>query len=323
MLAKSPLSFRASSFHVRPGSHFRLSKPGSRPPQIWCLGNESRFHLNRSAAGWARSAVVRGLLPGLLYRTQVAAATSAGVGVASVPVSVQLREFGGGVGAPGWGTGRGGPGVGVPTGSGKASSSLPGFQAPDPLTSLTPTASPPESEPGLEVGPGLAERLARVLREPAFLAGSGAACGALLLGLCAVLYRRRRQRKELSHYTGEQGLGGRRGLRGALGQWGDGKEGLGVGGAWRSRPSGREAGRTESRTGGARRSVSGGGVRRDWWFSLSIEGAILERGGELFPEGRGLAGGVARILGVKLWGGVWVERRGPLKRGYEISATPW
>ncbi|XP_040111729.1 roundabout homolog 3 [Oryx dammah] len=120
--------------------------------QIWCLGNESRFHLNRSAAGWARSAVLRGLLPGLLYRTQVAAATSAGVGVASAPVSVQLP-------------------------------------------------SPPELEPGLEAGPGLAERLARVLREPAFLAGSGAASGALLLGLCAALYRRRRQRKELSHYT--------------------------------------------------------------------------------------------------------------------------
>ncbi|XP_060016653.1 roundabout homolog 3-like isoform X9 [Lagenorhynchus albirostris] len=120
--------------------------------QIWCLGNESRFHLNRSAAGWARSAVLRGLLPGLLYRTQVAAATSAGVGVASAPVSVQLP-------------------------------------------------SPPELEPGLEAGPGLAERLARVLREPAFLAGSGAAGGALLLGLCAALYRRQRQRKELSHYT--------------------------------------------------------------------------------------------------------------------------
>ncbi|KAG5196346.1 hypothetical protein JEQ12_011032 [Ovis aries] len=120
--------------------------------QIWCLGNESRFHLNRSAAGWARSAVLRGLLPGLLYRTQVAAATSAGVGVASAPVSVQLP-------------------------------------------------SPPELEPGLEASPGLAERLARVLREPAFLAGSGAACGALLLGLCGALYRRRRQRKELSHYT--------------------------------------------------------------------------------------------------------------------------
>ncbi|XP_029812873.1 roundabout homolog 3 isoform X2 [Suricata suricatta] len=120
--------------------------------QIWCLGNESRFHLNRSAAGWARSVVLRGLLPGVLYRTQVAAATSVGVGVASAPVSVQLP-------------------------------------------------SPPGLEPGLEVGPGLAERLARVLREPAFLAGSGAACGALLLGLCGALYRRRRQRKELSHYT--------------------------------------------------------------------------------------------------------------------------
>ncbi|XP_058400884.1 roundabout homolog 3 isoform X3 [Diceros bicornis minor] len=120
--------------------------------QIWCLGNESRFHLNRSAEGWARSAVLRGLLPGLLYRTQVAAATSAGVGVASDPVLMQLP-------------------------------------------------SPPELEPGLEAGPGLAERLVRLLREPAFLAGSGAACGALLLGLCAALYRRRRQRKELSHYT--------------------------------------------------------------------------------------------------------------------------
>ncbi|XP_007950326.1 roundabout homolog 3 [Orycteropus afer afer] len=120
--------------------------------QIWCLGNESRLHLNRSVAGWARSAVLQGLLPGLLYRTQVAAATSAGVGVASAPVLVQLPP-------------------------------------------------PPELEPGLEVGWGLAERLARVLRKPAFLAGSGAACGALLLGLCAALYRRQKQRKELSHYT--------------------------------------------------------------------------------------------------------------------------
>ncbi|XP_063112065.1 roundabout homolog 3 isoform X2 [Cavia porcellus] len=120
--------------------------------QIWCLGSDSRFHLNRSAAGWARSATLRGLRPGLLYRTLVAAATSAGVGVASAPVSVQLP-------------------------------------------------SPPGLEPGLEVGRGPAERLARVLREPAFLAGSGAACGALLLGLCAALYRRQKQRKELSHYA--------------------------------------------------------------------------------------------------------------------------
>ncbi|XP_074160002.1 roundabout homolog 3 isoform X3 [Sminthopsis crassicaudata] len=122
--------------------------------QIWCLGNESRFHLNQSATGWARSAVLRGLLPGLLYRTQVAAATSAGVGVASPPVLFHL-----------------------------------------------PLPRDPEPGPGPEVGPGLAERLAKVLREPAFIAGGGAACGALLLGLSAALYRRRRQRKELSHYN--------------------------------------------------------------------------------------------------------------------------
>ncbi|XP_056650529.1 roundabout homolog 3 isoform X1 [Monodelphis domestica] len=122
--------------------------------QIWCLGNESRFHVNQSAEGWARSAVLRGLLPGLLYRAQVAAATSAGVGVASPPVLVHL-----------------------------------------------PLPRDPEPGPGLEMGLGLAERLARVLREPAFIAGGGAACGALLLGLCAALYRRRRLRKELSHYN--------------------------------------------------------------------------------------------------------------------------
>lgn len=40
----------------------------------------------------------RGLLPGLLYRAIVAAATSAGVGVASAPVLVQLRESDGGHG---------------------------------------------------------------------------------------------------------------------------------------------------------------------------------------------------------------------------------
>ena len=82
-----------------------------------------------------------------------------------------------------------------------------GFQAPMLLMALTPTATPPELEPALEVGQGLAERLARVLREPAFLAGGGAACGALLLGLGGALCRRRRQRKELSHYTGESGRG--------------------------------------------------------------------------------------------------------------------
>lgn len=39
-----------------------------------------------------------GLLPGQIYRALVAAATSAGVGVASAPVLVQLRESRGGHG---------------------------------------------------------------------------------------------------------------------------------------------------------------------------------------------------------------------------------
>ncbi|EHB07659.1 Roundabout-like protein 3 [Heterocephalus glaber] len=121
--------------------------------QIWCLGNESRFHLNGSAAGWARSATLRGLLPGLRYRTLVAAATSAGVGVASAPVAVQLRESGGGSRKRAWDTVR--AVLGVPAWIGA----------------------------GPRGGCG------------------GAACGALLLGLCAALYRRQKQRKELSHYT--------------------------------------------------------------------------------------------------------------------------
>ncbi|ELW72215.1 Roundabout like protein 3, partial [Tupaia chinensis] len=61
--------------------------------QIWCLGNDSRLHFNRSVPGWARSVLLQGLLPGIRYRTLVAAATSAGVGVASDPVLVQLLSF--------------------------------------------------------------------------------------------------------------------------------------------------------------------------------------------------------------------------------------
>lgn len=136
--------------------------------------------------------MLRGLLPGVPYRTQVAAATSAGMGIASAPVLVQLRES--------RGERRGGSGGGWEVKG--VLEWLLGFQAPT-LTSLTPTASLSELEPALEMGPGLVERLARVLREPAFLAGGGAACGALLLGLGGAFCRRRRQRKELSHYAGE------------------------------------------------------------------------------------------------------------------------
>ncbi|XP_068772899.1 roundabout homolog 3 [Struthio camelus] len=57
---------------------------------VWCLGNESRFDLNASVEGTALAAVLRGLVPGVPYRVQVAAATAAGVGVRSPPVPVRI-----------------------------------------------------------------------------------------------------------------------------------------------------------------------------------------------------------------------------------------
>ncbi|XP_043356929.1 roundabout homolog 3 isoform X3 [Dermochelys coriacea] len=59
--------------------------------RIWCLGNESRFHINRSVEGTVHSTVLQGLVPGVLYRTEVAAVTSAGVGVRSAPVTIQIK----------------------------------------------------------------------------------------------------------------------------------------------------------------------------------------------------------------------------------------
>lgn len=53
--------------------------------QIWCLGNETRFHINKTVDAAIRSVVVGGLQLGLLYRVEVAASTSAGVGVKSEP----------------------------------------------------------------------------------------------------------------------------------------------------------------------------------------------------------------------------------------------
>ncbi|XP_030394385.1 roundabout homolog 3 isoform X2 [Gopherus evgoodei] len=59
--------------------------------RIWCLGNESRFHINRSVEGTVHSTVLQGLVPGVLYRTEVAAVTSAGIGVRSAPVTIQIK----------------------------------------------------------------------------------------------------------------------------------------------------------------------------------------------------------------------------------------
>ena len=60
--------------------------------QIWCLGNETRFHVNKTVDAAIRSVVVGGLQAGVLYHVEVAASTSAGVGVHSEPQSIIIGE---------------------------------------------------------------------------------------------------------------------------------------------------------------------------------------------------------------------------------------
>lgn len=60
--------------------------------QIWCLGNETRFHVNKTVDAAIRSVVVGGLQVGVVYRVEVAASTNAGVGVKSEPQSIIIGE---------------------------------------------------------------------------------------------------------------------------------------------------------------------------------------------------------------------------------------
>ncbi|XP_045142074.1 roundabout homolog 2 isoform X6 [Echinops telfairi] len=53
--------------------------------KIWCLGNETRFHINKTVDAAVRSVIIGGLFPGIQYRVEVAASTNAGVGVKSDP----------------------------------------------------------------------------------------------------------------------------------------------------------------------------------------------------------------------------------------------
>ncbi|XP_030007517.1 roundabout homolog 2 isoform X4 [Sphaeramia orbicularis] len=62
--------------------------------KIWCLGNETRFHVNKTVDAAIRSVVVGGLQVGVVYRVEVAASTSAGVGVKSDPQTIVIgKEF--------------------------------------------------------------------------------------------------------------------------------------------------------------------------------------------------------------------------------------
>ncbi|KAK2532696.1 hypothetical protein Q9233_005050 [Columba guinea] len=127
-----------------------------RDYQIWCLGNESRFHINQSVEGTVLATVLRGLVPGVPYHAEVAAATSAGVGAHSVPIPIRI-------------------------------------------------APPAERDMGTAGGTSVAERMAAVVRQPAFIAGVGGACWVILAALATWLYGRRRRKKELSHFAGANG----------------------------------------------------------------------------------------------------------------------
>ncbi|KAL4608688.1 hypothetical protein GN956_G24813 [Arapaima gigas] len=87
------------------------------------------------------------------------------------------------------------------------------------------TPAPPDVDENVS----LAEQITDVVKQPAFIAGIGGACWAILMGFSVWIYCRRKKRKELSHYTasfaytpavgfphGEaSGLNGRPGVLGA------------------------------------------------------------------------------------------------------------
>lgn len=139
--------------------------------------------------------VLRGLVPGVPYRAEVAAATGAGVGARSAPVPIRIGESPVAAAA----TGRGGGGRGSPPGAGD------GSWAPLPACppSPRPFAAPPaERDAGPAGGSSVAENLAEVAKRPAFIAGVGGACWVVLAAFAAWLYGRRRRKKELSHFAG-------------------------------------------------------------------------------------------------------------------------
>ncbi|KAJ8266718.1 hypothetical protein GJAV_G00133930 [Gymnothorax javanicus] len=60
--------------------------------KIWCLANETRFTVNKTVDAAIRSVVVGGLQAGVQYRVEVAASTSAGVGVKSEALPIIIGK---------------------------------------------------------------------------------------------------------------------------------------------------------------------------------------------------------------------------------------
>ncbi|XP_060912013.1 roundabout homolog 3 isoform X4 [Labrus mixtus] len=139
--------------------------------RVWCVGsgggdNQTRNFINKTVDGITLSAVLKGLMPGVLYQVEVAAVTSAGVGTHSQPVSVLFKLPAEQPSVSGGGGGGGGTG-----------------------------------DSGEESSVSLAEQITDVVKQPAFIAGIGGACWVILMGFSVWIYCRRKKRKELSHYT--------------------------------------------------------------------------------------------------------------------------
>uniref|UniRef100_A0A8C3PGJ6 Roundabout guidance receptor 1 n=2 Tax=Chrysemys picta bellii TaxID=8478 RepID=A0A8C3PGJ6_CHRPI len=121
--------------------------------KVWCLGNESRYHINKTVDGSTFSVVIPSLIPGIRYSVEVAASTGAGPGVKSEPQFIQLDSHG------------------------------------NPVS--------PEDQVSL------AQQISDVVKQPAFIAGIGAACWIILMVFSIWLYRHRKKRNGLtSTYAG-------------------------------------------------------------------------------------------------------------------------
>uniref|UniRef100_A0A3B4AJR4 Uncharacterized protein n=1 Tax=Periophthalmus magnuspinnatus TaxID=409849 RepID=A0A3B4AJR4_9GOBI len=117
--------------------------------KIWCLGNESRYHINRTVDGSTLSVLIPGLATGVRYSVEVAASTGAGPGVKSEITYFQLDSSG-------------------------------------------------RMTEGVNGGNPLSQQISDVVKQPAFIAGIGAACWIILMVFSIWLYRHRKKRSGLS-----------------------------------------------------------------------------------------------------------------------------
>uniref|UniRef100_A0A3B4U7A8 Roundabout guidance receptor 1 n=1 Tax=Seriola dumerili TaxID=41447 RepID=A0A3B4U7A8_SERDU len=134
--------------------------------KIWCLGNESRYHINRTVDGSTLSVLIPSLAPGIRYSVEVAAGTGAGPGVKSDITFFQLDSSG----------------------------------------RMTETEAPENP---------LSQQISDVVKQPAFIAGIGAACWIILMVFSIWLYRHRKKRNGLSSsYAGIRKVAYQRGGEG-------------------------------------------------------------------------------------------------------------